>query len=173
MSLFTKAVVRQATEADAEAVYEAEKYWAGVPGRLVTMADEMRVEIFTRLIARSINAKNDRFLVVVHKNKVVGHAFIEGLRGRAIQHIGYLTIVMHPDHTGKGHGSLLIGTLLNWARKESDLLKIELLVRSTNTQAQKLYLKLGFKEEGRFIKRLQIQAGVFIDDILMGMWLDK
>jgi ribosomal protein S18 acetylase RimI-like enzyme len=49
--------------------------------------------------------------------------------------------------------------------------RIELRVRSSNTAAIELYRKLGFAEEGRFIRRLKIGPGTYLDDIAMALWV--
>jgi RimJ/RimL family protein N-acetyltransferase len=45
--------------------------------------------------------------------------------------------------------------------------KIELLVRSTNTRARRLYERLGFGEEGIFRDRVRLSDGRFVDDVAM------
>jgi putative acetyltransferase len=49
--------------------------------------------------------------------------------------------------------------------------KIELLVRSTNAPAIRLYRSSGFVEEGRHRNRVRLRDGRFVDDIAMALLL--
>lgn len=87
----------------------------------------------------------------------------------AISHIVRLTIVIHPSFDGQGIGMLLMDRFIKWAKETDGIEKIELLVRATNERAIHLYTKLGFREEGRLLKRIKISDGKYIDDISMGL----
>ena len=45
--------------------------------------------------------------------------------------------------------------------------------RATNERAIRLYLKLGFIEEGRFRKRVRLRDGELVDDIAMAWFPDR
>jgi RimJ/RimL family protein N-acetyltransferase len=57
--------------------------------------------------------------------------------------------------------------LIEWARAAPAVEKIELHVRSSNTAAQALYLKLGFTVIGRLRRKVKIAPGQFVDDVSM------
>jgi putative acetyltransferase len=62
--------------------------------------------------------------------------------------------------------------LVDWARRTPGVEKVELIVRSTNDAARRLYGKFGFVEEGRFRNRIRLADGKYIDDISMA-WFPK
>ena len=70
-----------------------------------------------------------------------------------------------------GFGKMLLSHLLQWARSNPKVERVELRVRASNTRAIELYRKLGFIEEGRMIKRLKIGPGNYLDDISMAIWV--
>jgi [ribosomal protein S18]-alanine N-acetyltransferase len=58
-----------------------------------------------------------------------------------------LTIAVHPDCWGRGIGSLLLGTLIDEARRR-DCAEVFLEVRADNPRAQGLYQRRGFRKIG-------------------------
>jgi putative acetyltransferase len=85
---------------------------------------------------------------------VVGHAFLKPMDLRAVAHV-----------------FRLMATLIDWALR-TRVEKIELIVRSTNQPAIRLYRKFGFVEEGRFRNRVRLADGDYIDDVSMA-WFPK
>lgn len=67
----------------------------------------------------------------------------------------------------------LLASIIEWAKSSPDVEKIELHVRSSNENAQALYQKLGFTEEGRWKHRVKVTEGKYLDDILAGLWLKE
>jgi RimJ/RimL family protein N-acetyltransferase len=65
-----------------------------------------------------------------------------------------------------------MGALIDWASRSPAAGKIELIVRSSNERALRLYRKFGFREEGRFRNRIRLADGSYIDDISMA-WFPK
>jgi ribosomal protein S18 acetylase RimI-like enzyme len=79
---------------------------------------------------------------------------------------------VHPDWQRKGLGSLLFRTLIDAARTLMPrIARIELMVRAGNTDAIRLYQRLGFKIEGRFVGRVYLPDGTVEDDIAMALLL--
>ncbi|HKE51975.1 MAG TPA: GNAT family N-acetyltransferase [Actinomycetes bacterium] len=58
---------------------------------------------------------------------------------------------VHPDHRGRAAGvaQLLLDTVLNWARDEVGVDRIDLQVTETNTRAIAFYLRHGFVRNGK------------------------
>jgi len=90
----------------------------------------------------------------------------------ALSHVFRLTIVVHPGFRHQGVGEALMRDLMVWAKQTPRVGKIELLVRATNERAIRLYLKLGFVEEGRFRNRVRLPDGSFLDDLAMA-WFPR
>ena len=163
--------IRQAKPEDASVLAAAERVISQLPGFLVSKPHELTDERFRQTIIELSESKSGRYLVAEMGNEVAGHAFLEAMSLEAISHVVRLTIAIHPGSQGKGIGQALLQTLIAWAKEEKTIEKIELNVRATNLAAQKLYLKLGFIEEGRLSRRIKISEDQYLDDVLMGLWV--
>jgi ribosomal protein S18 acetylase RimI-like enzyme len=163
--------VRQARVEDAATLCAAEQQVARTPGSLVSQPDELSPEAFASLID-VLGDGRGRYVVAEEKGKIVGHAFLEPMSLRAIRHVFRLTLVVHPGNDGRGVGSAMMNFLCEWARSAAAVQKVELMVRSTNDRARRLYEKFGFVEEGRFRNRVRLPDGSCIDDIAMA-WFPK
>ena len=158
-------LIREAIAKDAPILTAAEQETAESPGLLVSRPHELTVESFETKIAEL--SKVGRYIVAEKDDAIVGHALLGPLPLEAIAHVFRLTIVVHPGFRGQGIGEALMRDLMDWVQQTPRAGKIELLVRSTNVRAIRLYEKLGFIEEGRFRKRISLPNGSFIDDIAM------
>ena len=76
---------------------------------------------------------------------------------------------VHKDFRGLGLGTLLISALVEWARGNPNIEKINLGVHKTNDRAIATYKKIGFQVEGTRTKDLKYPNGVYVDTILMGL----
>lgn len=161
-------LIRQARATDAAAIAEAERATAATPGRLVGRPGEIPAAAYAEKIAALAgDTGRGRYLVAEEAGSPVGHAFLEAMPMAANAHVFQLTVVVHPGHTGRGVGRLLLEALLGWARAEPRVHKVELLVRAANERAVALYRRMGFVEEGRLRDRVRMPDGTFIDDLAM------
>jgi ribosomal protein S18 acetylase RimI-like enzyme len=163
--------IRQARIEDASTLCAAERQIARTPGFLVSQPDELRTDAYAALIT-VLAGGSGCYLVAEEKGNIVGHAFLEPMSLRSIRHVVRLTLVVHPGHDGRGIGSALMNALRDWARSAPAVEKVELMVRSTNDRARRLYEKFGFVEEGRFRKRIRLPDRTYIDDVAMA-WFPK
>ena len=92
---------------------------------------------------------------------------------RANAHVFTLTIVVHPGHVERGIGRAMLRDLLDWARHDPRVGKVELNVRAGNLRAQNLYRCFGFVEEARFRGRVRRLDGECEDDIGMAWFPDR
>ncbi len=161
--------VRAARVEDAQYLAAAERETARTPGLLRSKPEELRDETFTARIEQLESpGMHGRYLVAVDaQGSLVGHALLDPMPLIQCAHVFRLTIVVHPGHTSRGVGRLLMNALVAWASENERLEKIELLVRSTNTRAIRLYQSCGFVAEGRLCRVIKLPSGEFIDDIAM------
>nr|WP_221220835.1 GNAT family N-acetyltransferase [Phenylobacterium haematophilum] len=83
-----------------------------------------------------------------------------------------LTVAVDPAWQGKGVGRALFAALFAAARELSPTVtRIELMAREGNIDAIRLYERLGFVMEGRFVQRVRMPDGRLEDDIAMGLLL--
>jgi L-phenylalanine/L-methionine N-acetyltransferase len=87
-------------------------------------------------------------------------------------HIAYIGgLAIHPDFTGKGFGIKMMQEIIDLGKK-MNLLRLELSVGSENFQAQKLYRRAGFVEEGVLRKYTHlVSERRFLDEVLMSYLL--
>lgn len=161
--------IRPAIAEDAEAIAAAEYETATrQDGLLASRPYEIPVEAFRG----KIEALNERGLYVVLEegHELLGHLLLEPMELESTKHVARLTIVVHPGHTGRGHGRRLMEYAIDWALRSEDIEKIELNVRPGNRRAIKLYESLGFTVEGIYRDRIKLVAG-YVDDISMALFV--
>lgn len=163
--------IRDACLADAEVLAAAQRAIAQVPGRLASIPSELTDQAFRDRIDRLSRSDCGTFIVITEDGSVVGHALLDPLKLHVTSHVVDLTIAVHEGHQGHGHGQRLLAHLLDWAKRNPRIERVELRVRSANGRAIALYKKLGFVEEGRMRKRIKIGPGSYLDDIVMALWV--
>jgi putative acetyltransferase len=165
-------LIRGARPEEAPLLAAAERTIAGVPGKLASRPDEIHDEDLRKRILDFDDRRRGIFLVAEHAGAIVGHAFLEPISPLAVtSHVVRLTIAVHDGHQRQGVGRAIMNALLQWARLNARVEKVELQVRSTNEPALALYRSLGFVEEGRKTRRLKIGPNEYIDDVYMAMWV--
>ncbi len=113
------------------------------------------------------NNPNSLLLIAKLNSAIIGFLFFISNSKKKASHTGEFGVSVHPDHQGQGVGKRLIETLLQWARKNSQIEKVVLQVFATNKKAIELYKKIGFIEEGRHIKAIKQPDGTYVDIVQM------
>jgi RimJ/RimL family protein N-acetyltransferase len=86
------------------------------------------------------------------------------------RHVGGIGIAIRDGWREVGLGRRMMERILEWMRAR-DFSKAELAVFATNVRARRLYESLGFVEEGTRRRHVRIR-GEYVDEILMGVWLE-
>ena len=123
-------IIRHMTKDDVDAVYKVEEDCFVDPWS----KDSIRKEL-----------KNDlaRYLVAEVDNKIVGYIGIWFVVDE-----GHITnVAVHSNYRGKKIGDKLVSEMVELC-KENDLVAMTLEVRTSNTVAQNLYRKYGFRMAG-------------------------
>jgi RimJ/RimL family protein N-acetyltransferase len=110
-------------------------------------------------------------LVAESNGKIVGNLKFSGGSKARTAHVGEFGISVLKDYGGKGLGTKLLASLIEWSKDSKIIRKINLRVRSDNAKGIHLYKKFGFVEEG-LLKRDFLINGVFYDSIAMGLLID-
>lgn len=165
--------IREAKVEDAAILVKAEKEIAKIPGFLVSHPSELIQELFEASIIECNIDHQGKYLVAEKDNQIIAHGFLAPFERKALAHIVALTLVVHVGHQEQGIGKAILGDLIVWAKNSSKIDKIQINVRDGNDRAIGLYKKLGFKEEGRLLKRIKISDDYYLDDIVMGLWVKK
>jgi putative acetyltransferase len=100
---------------------------------------------------------------------LVGEIHAVRMRARQFCHVlTDLTVAVHPRAQGRGVGSRLFAALFEAAaRLTPPATRVELVARTGNAAAIRLYERLGFRAEGRFRGRVRLPDGSIEDDIPM------
>jgi len=169
-------LLRNPTAEDAAALIEFGKMSMGEVDCMVTLPEEftMTIEEEVKFIQRLADGTSSVAIVAEHEGELIGMLDFHGRTTRKrVAHSGAFGMAVYPKFRGDGIGAILIQALFDWADAHATLQKVGLAVFSTNEKAIKLYKKMGFIEEGRRIKEIQITDGKFIDDIIMYKWFEK
>lgn len=144
---------------------------AGPDSGLARRVDEISREYVAGFLARALIG--GVALGAFAGEQLVGEIHATRIGPRQFCHVlTELTIAVHPDVQGRGIGSRLFDALFDSAAKlVPGATRIELVARSGNTAAQRLYEKLGFRAEGRFLGRVRLPDGQIEDDIPMARLL--
>lgn len=97
----------------------------------------------------------------------VGMAAAFQEKGEKILHIAYVWgVYLREEYRGRGLGKKLMQAVLDEAKKNSEIKKINLNVNTKQTAAVKLYESFGFQIAGTLHKELQIN-GEYFDEYAM------
>jgi RimJ/RimL family protein N-acetyltransferase len=166
-------VLRSATEADAEAYLALAKSVMTEEIYLLTSPDELNPTIEQERDWIRSNRKKEGGLVLCAEveGRLVGQLDFSNGGRRRIAHTGDFGMAIHSEFRELGIGSLLLEALLEWARQNPLIEKVNLLVHANNARAIAAYTKHGFVIEGRRTRDLKYPDGVYIDSLLMGLWV--
>jgi RimJ/RimL family protein N-acetyltransferase len=121
-------------------------------------------------IKRFNNAEGKIYLVAESGNEIAGFITFDNWDTRRTAHTGLFSVFIRKKWRGKGIGRILVSGMLDWAKENPLIRKISLYVFSTNKNAIALYKKLGFRQEGKFMRDMIID-GKFVDSVAMYKWI--
>lgn len=164
-------IIRATTAGDAAQVLALYRAAAGGSGGLARRPEEMDLAYVEGFLAKahaggvSLGAWIDgRLAGEIHASRIGPDQFAHVLSD--------LTVAVDPAWQGKGVGRALFAALFAAARELSPTVtRIELMAREGNIDAIRLYERLGFVMEGRFVQRVRMPDGRLEDDIAMGLLL--
>ena len=157
--------VRPAGVADLPAVVDlleqvaAEGRWIGTE----QVDRRQRLADFTT----SLSSPDNAIFVADSEGQVIGHVTL-GLRSYGVVDLGMLVA----EHwRGRGVGTALLGTAIDWARN-AGAHKVGLQLWTHNDAARALYRKFGFEDEGLLRRQYRRRNGELWDAVIMGLLLD-
>ncbi len=107
--------------------------------------------------ALNIHNEENAFVIYNEKNELIGNCSFDYDEGQIM-----LGVQMKPDLTGKGMGTEIVETILNFGREKYKFNNIELLVAKFNKRAIRVYEKLGFKIIEEFVWNVNGEEKEFI-----------
>ncbi len=161
--------IRQPTENDAAQIISYSKILFASTDQVLTTLEEytITVEDEKKWIYNLTQNLNSQVFIAELNCQIVGLLFFIANTKRKNSHSGEFGVSVHPEFQGVGVGRRLIEKLLLWADTNSQIEKVYLNVFETNKNAIELYKKIGFLEEGRFVKSIKQFSGEYVDVIQM------
>ncbi|MHC1692431.1 MAG: N-acetyltransferase family protein [Sphaerochaetaceae bacterium] len=144
---------------------ESDNLTFGRGERVFALGDE------EHLIEEVAASTNGLFLLAWFQGRIVGSLTFQGGKRPKLSHSGEFGLSVSRIHWGKGIGSHLLQTLIDWA-PTAQIGKIHLQVRSDNGRAIALYTRHGFEMEGTIRDHFFIN-GIYYDTLCMGLRIGK
>lgn len=119
-------------------------------------------------IRKSLATDNQLFLVGSIDDEIVALLTFSGGRRPRIRHAGEFGISVKKQYWGLGIGTLMLETLIDWARNTRIVKKINLRVRTDHHRAILLYERKGFVIEGTIRNEIFLD-GKYYDHHWMGL----
>jgi len=162
--------IRPTTLADAPAILALHLAAASRGGGLAREPDEMSLGPIEAALAKSL--ASGVALSAWTGEAIAGEIHAARLGPRQFDNsLTELTVAVHPDAQGQGVGAALFEALFAEARKLPGVTRVELMCREGNRHAVRLYQRLGFVVEGRFVRRVVLADGTVEDDLAMAKFL--
>jgi RimJ/RimL family protein N-acetyltransferase len=168
-----KLLVRTAVKNDAQALLEHARLILTEDLYNITTLEEfdMTVEKEREWIQKHLEHPARIVLAAELVGSIVGGLGFANRSRKRLQHYGTLHMGVHPQHRGKGVGTALLQSLIDWAKGNPTIEKLCLMVFATNQPAISFYRKMGFVEEGRRSRHVKIVDGRYVDVILMAKFV--
>ena len=162
-------IIRTALPSDAEKVLHYIKAIFNESKYMLTTADEfqMTVEQERTFLENMYSQPGMLGIIAEYHNEIIGFLNFQNGHKKRTQHIGEFGMSVEKRFRHQGVGQKLLSTLLNWAEKNPVIEKVCLEVFDQNTNAIKLYEKMGFFEEGRKKRNIKISENEYYDIICM------
>jgi putative acetyltransferase len=170
-----RARIRPASVRDAAAVVAMDRLLAERGDGMVISPDQVRSEEqeATKIDASYAEGRASTTVVAELADpepRVVACGDLRQLEPVRCEHVGILSVGVHPDVHRLGVGRAVMAHLIDRARAFG-LLRLELYVRADNTAAIAMYRTLGFAHEATRARFVRLGDGTFVDDLIFTLWL--
>ena len=122
------------------------------------------------VLRRYRESDNQLYILGLIDETVVSTLIFSAGRRPRVRHSGEFSISVRKQNWGLSIGSLMLDTLIDWAKDTQIVKKINLRVRTDNQRAIMLYERKGFVKEGTIHKEVFLD-GVYYDHHWMGLAL--
>lgn len=172
ISLSYGCTVRRVAVEDIPQLINLYKAVAAIDGGIARSLDEINQAYVSEIVSKSITT--GLMVVAINDDGVICGAVSKyRLEPKSLSHcLGGGTTLVHPSMQGKSVGAKLWESFIKIVQDEmSDISRIELFVRESNSAGIRLYSKVGFSVEGKLSRRIVSTTGVLEADLIMG-WLN-
>jgi RimJ/RimL family protein N-acetyltransferase len=168
-------IIRETVPADAEQVVAHMQHMSHEPNNTILTGPgefTVTVEEEREIIEEYAETSNSILLVAEADGEIIGLLHCRGGKRRAVRHAASLGISVHRDWRDKGVGSAMMARLVEWARQNPIITRLELEVFTDNPRAIHVYEKLGFEIEG-CKRQAVVKDGQNHDTYVMALLLEK
>jgi len=163
-----EAILRTATIEDAEAFQKHVGIIVDNGAGMTALPSEIKPKSQSpEKLGKLIEHENQILLLAFLDEQLIGNLDFHVGKRKRLAHTGGFGMSVHPDFRGLGVGNALLARMIDWAKANPRLERIELNVLASNEPAIGLYRKLGFVEEGRKVDAIKYQDGTYVDDLQM------
>ncbi len=163
-------IVRHANKSDYEKIYALYKKVAEEPVGIARSPEEITGD-YIKDFMQEAAATGLEFVIddPTNPSSVIAEIHCSKMGPKIFSHVlSNLTIAVHPGFQGKGLGKLIFTHLLEFIKiNMPDILRVELFTQESNERAIAFYTKIGFVQEGKFLKRIPGRNGDLESDIPM------
>lgn len=165
-----KAVLRNPGDKDIPGMLEYLKISSGETDFLLRYPEECL--IYTpeseKVLFDQINAADNRLMLVCDvEGKIAGNCVIEWDNKIKTRHRASVAIALIKEFWGQGIGSKMFEAMIDTARKNPNLIQIELDYIEGNTRARALYEKMGFRITGVKPNAIRLKDGTLLSEYSM------
>lgn len=118
------------------------------------------------LIVEYSKSANSLLLIAEFENEFIGNIDLTGSKRSKMFHTGMIGMGIQESWRNQGLGKLLVESILDWAKRESEIELVWLDVYASNDLGCALYRNTGFEISG-IIKGFFNEQGGYIDKIQM------
>ena len=160
--------IERASGANAAEVLALLKIVGGETDNLSFGSDGLPVseEDERKFLERTASSDREAFFVARLGKELVGTAHYTAFERARMAHRGEIGICVKKSEWGKGIGSMLMNTLLDFAKNTAHSEIVSLEVRCDNAGAINLYKKFGFEKIGQFKGFFKIDGKLIDFDIM-------
>lgn len=168
-------IIREAVPGDAARVIAYVRALADEPNNGIgfAAADEFpySLEDEENIIAEYAQSSTALFLVAEADGAIISQLTCRS-GSRGYRFTAELGITVRRDRRRQGVGTAMMAHLIDWARANPNIRRLELQVFPDNARAIALYEKLGFAHEGTR-RQAFYKAGEFLDLMMMSLLFDR
>lgn len=113
------------------------------------------------------NSENSILLVAEYRGKIIANIDLKGENRRKVKHNTLMGIGVLSTWQNLGIGTLLLDSVIGWARNNSTIESVWLNVFEGHSEAIKLYEKMGFKKVGIQPDYIKNNDGTYYRNFLM------
>ena len=163
-------LIRQATILDAENLLNCIKQYVPQSDYIPKYEHEIKLTMKQEedWISSFITNDNSLLLVAEFDNLIIGNIDLTGSRREIMAHTAVIGMGMLEEWQNIGLGTMLLSSIIDWAKQNPILELIWLQVYTANVLGMNLYNKMGFQENG-VLKNFFKQDGSYFDNLTMSM----